>query len=67
MTFSFFFFRKVFAFVQLFVVFVAVGSRHRKYFASRSRELRACQLVGSSLKVCVNVNFVCACKECENF
>lgn len=71
-----FFCAEGFAFVQLFVAFVALGTRHQKYFASirgRGRGVGGSSLgiegvsVGGSLKVSVHVNFVCACEKCENF
>lgn len=60
--------------MQLFVAFVALGTRHQKYFASiggRGGGGIALGIegvsVGGSLKVSVHVNFVCACEKCENF
>lgn len=59
--------------MQLFVAFVALGTRHQKYFASIGGRGLGAALgiegvsVGGSLKVSVHVNFVCACEKCENF
>lgn len=60
--------------MQLFVAFVALGTRHQKYFASigwwraggAALGIEGVS-VGGSLKVSVHVNFVCACEKCENF